>query len=283
MRLRTPGERGSRSSDLLSIGVFSRRSRLSFKALRLYDRLGLLKPASVDPVSGYRRYRDSQLTVARMIVMLRRLEIPLALVAEIVSTPAPLAARRLESFWEGRERTLAGQRELAVHVRSKLLGEEDRTRFGEIRQREIGEQMVLTEKRHVRVEELPQWIGGAMERLTRLAQRYGGVAGPRFVAYHGEISEDSDGPAESCVPIAAPGKARRAPALRVEPAHHEAYVRLRKAQVGYPQIAGAYDCVAAWVAENGLEPAGPPREVYFADFASARPTDEVCDVALPYK
>ena len=44
---------------LLSIGVFARRSRLSMKALRLYDRLGLLKPADVDPENGYRRYRES--------------------------------------------------------------------------------------------------------------------------------------------------------------------------------------------------------------------------------
>lgn len=45
--------------QLLSIGVFSRRSRLSLKALRLYDRLGLLTPACVDRDSGYRRYRES--------------------------------------------------------------------------------------------------------------------------------------------------------------------------------------------------------------------------------
>ena len=39
---------------MLTIGAFARASRLSPKALRLYDELGLLRPASVDPVSGYR-------------------------------------------------------------------------------------------------------------------------------------------------------------------------------------------------------------------------------------
>ena len=66
---------------LLSIGAFARRSRLSLKALRLYDRLGLLKPADVDPENSYRRYRESQLATARLIVMLRRLDMPLAQVA----------------------------------------------------------------------------------------------------------------------------------------------------------------------------------------------------------
>lgn len=43
-------------AGLLSIGEFSAACRLSPKALRLYDRLGLLRPAQVDAVSGYRWY-----------------------------------------------------------------------------------------------------------------------------------------------------------------------------------------------------------------------------------
>jgi hypothetical protein len=38
----------------LRIGEFSRLARVSVKALRLYDRLGLLKPARIDELSGYR-------------------------------------------------------------------------------------------------------------------------------------------------------------------------------------------------------------------------------------
>ena len=39
--------------DLMTIGAFAGHTRLSAKALRLYDRLGLLSPARVDPDSGY--------------------------------------------------------------------------------------------------------------------------------------------------------------------------------------------------------------------------------------
>jgi PPM family protein phosphatase len=38
----------------ITIGEFAERTRLSPKALRLYDRLGLVVPAKVDPGSGYR-------------------------------------------------------------------------------------------------------------------------------------------------------------------------------------------------------------------------------------
>jgi hypothetical protein len=104
-------------------------------------------------------------------------------------------------------------------------------------------------------------------------------AGHPFVVYYGDVNEDSDGPAEACVPI----DLTREPAdsaTRREPAHREAYVRIRKAQVAFPQILSAYDAVVAWVTAQGLNAAGAPRAIYFTDFIRGS-ADEVCDVALP--
>ena len=269
--------------SLLSIGAFARRSRLSMKALRLYDRRGLLVPAYVDPDTGYRRYRESQLTTARLVVMLRRLQMPLVQVEELVAAPAGVRVDLLTTYWDGVERRVAGQRELAAHIRSRLTGGEARVAFGAISQRDVGEQLVLTEQRHVPVEQLPSWIGSAMGRLFASAQRYGGAAGNPFVVYHGEVNEDSDGPAEACVPIDIAREPAADAAMRREPAHREAYVRLRKAQVAFPQILSAYDAVTEWVTSARLTVAGSPREVYFSDFRSAGATDEVCDVALPFR
>ena len=69
----------------MTIGEFSRRSQLSLKALRLYERLGLLRPVAVDQRNGYRRYHESQLYTARLIVMLRLLDMPLPEVGRVVS------------------------------------------------------------------------------------------------------------------------------------------------------------------------------------------------------
>jgi DNA-binding transcriptional MerR regulator len=69
----------------ISVGEFARRSRLSVKALRLYDEIGVLVPARVDQSSGYRYYDVSQLQVARLIAMLRQLEIPLATIKELLA------------------------------------------------------------------------------------------------------------------------------------------------------------------------------------------------------
>ncbi len=271
----------ARRDPLLSIGVFSRRSRLSMKALRLYDRSGLLTPADVDPDTGYRRYRESQLATARLVVMLRRLHMPLAHVAEVVSAPDPVAAELLTTYWEAFERRVASQRELMTHIRNRLLKQEGALVLPDVKDRTVPEQLVITERRHVAIEQLPAWIGAAMARLMKSARGYGGQVGSPFVVYYGDVNEDSDGPAEACVPIGRMQAAAVDGAIRVEPAHREAYLRLRKAQVEFPQILSAYDGVTAWVISQGLTVTGAPREIYFTDFASAGPTDEVCDVALP--
>jgi DNA-binding transcriptional MerR regulator len=275
---------------LLTIGIFARRSRLSMKALRLYDRLGLLTPADVDPENGYRRYRESQLATARLIVMLRRLDMPLTQVADVISAPGPEAADRLATYWNALEKRVAGQRELASHLCSRLSGTEEPLGYPNVLVRAVPEQLVLVEQQHVPVDELAAWIGASMSRLHAAARDHGGVAGHPFVVYYGEVNEDSDGPAEACVPIA-PTSDPDAPlpdsapthALRFEPAHREAYVRLRKAQVAFPQILSAYDGVIRWAAAHDIEITGAPREVYFVDFKSAAPGDEVCDVAFPVR
>jgi DNA-binding transcriptional MerR regulator len=279
----------TREDAFLTIGVFARRSRLSMKALRLYDRLELLIPADVDPENGYRRYRESQLATARMIVMLRRLDMPLTQVAEIISAPGPEAAERLAAYWNTVEQRVAGQRELASHLCARLSGREEALPVPDVLVRDAPEQLVLVEQRHVPADELPGWIGAAMTRLIATAHAHGGAAGFPFVVYYGEVNEDSDGPAEACVPIATASSSAALPesiathAMRFEPAHREAYLRLRKAQVAFPQILSAYDGVARWASVNGIEIDGAPREIYFADFRSAAPGDEVCDVAFPVR
>ncbi len=61
-----------------SIGELARDCGLSVSALRFYDRAGVLVPAWVDPVSGYRWYEPEQLEEARLLARLRRAGMPLA-------------------------------------------------------------------------------------------------------------------------------------------------------------------------------------------------------------
>jgi DNA-binding transcriptional MerR regulator len=263
---------------LLTIGTFARRSRLSPKALRLYDRLGVLRPVHVDEDNGYRRYTESQLETARLVVLLRRLDMPLATVAEVLAASEDGRAELVASYWDSVEQRIASQRELAAHLRIRLAGDEGSYAMYEILERDVPEQLVLTEQRHVHVQELPGWLGESIRRLVQTADAQGGVLAPVFVVFHGEVNEDSDGPVEVCVPV---GVEVAGSPTRVEPAHREAYTRITKAQVEFPQILSAYEAVDGWIRSEGRTPTGSPREVYFADWDASGPTDEVCDVAFP--
>ncbi len=271
------------AGPLLSIGVFARRSRLSPKALRLYERLGLLPPAHVAPDSGYRWYRADQLAAARLVALLRRLDMPLAQISAVISAPGTVGAALVAAHWAAQEERIAGQRTLATYLRDKLSGQEGGSTMFDIHERDVPEQFVLTEQRHVPVGELPGWIEAAMGRLLHAAGAHGGMIAPAFVIYHGEVNEDSDGPVEVCLPIGQPTESATGLPTRREPAHHEAYTRITKAQVVYPQILAAYDAVAAWVVAQGRTIDGSPREVYFTNLDAATPTEEACDIAFPLR
>jgi PPM family protein phosphatase len=109
---------------LLTIGAFARASRLSPKALRLYDELGLLRPAEVDPVSGYRRYAPAQLERARLVAWLRRLGMPLARIKQVCDLPAGAAADAVAAYWRQVETETAARRELAEFLVAHLSGED---------------------------------------------------------------------------------------------------------------------------------------------------------------
>ncbi|MFF8485890.1 MerR family transcriptional regulator [Streptomyces antibioticus] len=284
----------SGDGELLTIGVFAARARLSAKALRLYDRLGLLAPARVDAVSGYRYYRAGQVERARLVALLRRLDMPLARIAEVLDTPEPDAAGELlAAYWADVESRFAAQRALAGYLRGRLSGRSSEMyeKF-EVSLVEVPEQVIIGETRHTLAEELPVWIPASLGRLEEAAGGCGGIAAAPFVVYYADVSEESDGPAECCVPVAdgdaarawAEGQARtRQIRARVEPARRLARTRITKAQVAAPQILAAYEAVEAWIEREGWEYDGPCREIYFADWDAAGPEDPVCDVAFPVK
>lgn len=64
------------TDELLTIGSFSLLTGLSITTLRYYDDIGLLRPADVDPRTGYRRYGIGQADRAHRIRMLRSVEMP---------------------------------------------------------------------------------------------------------------------------------------------------------------------------------------------------------------
>ncbi|MFF7948950.1 MerR family transcriptional regulator [Streptomyces griseorubiginosus] len=69
---------------MFTIGDFARHGRVSVRMLRHYDATGLLRPAHVDPASGYRHYTAAQLARLNRIIALKDLGFTLQQVRDIV-------------------------------------------------------------------------------------------------------------------------------------------------------------------------------------------------------
>ncbi|MET8080438.1 MerR family transcriptional regulator [Streptomyces sp. NPDC005303] len=97
-----------------SIGEMARDGGLGVSALRFYDRAGVLVPAWVDPVSGYRWYEPAQLEEARLLARLRRAGMPLAdirlVLASWSGTDSDLVRKLLDAHLRRLEQGLSDAR-----------------------------------------------------------------------------------------------------------------------------------------------------------------------------
>ncbi|MFF2845929.1 MerR family transcriptional regulator [Streptomyces sp. NPDC058001] len=115
---------GTGGARWLTIGVFAKATRLSPKALRLYDDLGLLRPARVDPDSGYRYYTPEQVERARLVAWLRRLGMPLTGIREVCALDGPAAAGAVRAYWARVEAETSARRDLAAFLVDTLSRED---------------------------------------------------------------------------------------------------------------------------------------------------------------
>jgi DNA-binding transcriptional MerR regulator len=222
--------------DQMGIGEFASRSRLSAKALRIYDELGLLPPARVDEGSGYRFYEPGQLKQARLIAALRQLHFPLAEIKAILPLEPVDAAERVRQLWAATESQHSSLRVLATYLIDELSGK--RSVVYEVATREMPERSLLCIKRNVTGGKAAWAFGKEFIALLRHYQLppIPGRAGAFFCIFWGEVSEDSDGPMEWCRPVPADEAevlAARCPelTLRAEPAHGEAFVTIGDGQI----------------------------------------------------
>jgi len=282
----------------ISIGEFARRSRLSLKALRLYDELGVLVPSRVDQASGYRYYDVGQVDEARLVVMLRQLQLPLAAIRELLACDPVDAAERIAAHWREVESAHDARRELADYLVNRLRGK--RSVMYEVATREIPARSLLCLKRNV--DEQGQWAFGK-EFIAILRERplpkIEGREGAAFCIQWGWVSADSDGPVEWCRPVPQAGAQALAEhypelTLRTEPAHREAFVALPVGPGGTPavNIQLAMESLQAWGQEQEPEHEGERLTLTPEDlglritYLAAGPVTETsvpdCDLAVPF-
>ncbi len=277
----------------ISIGEFARRSRLSLKALRLYDERGVLAPSRVDQGSGYRYYDTAQLDQAHLVVMLRQLQLPLAAIKELLACDPADAAARIAEHWRDAEAAHDARRDLADYLVNRLSGK--RSVMYEVATRAMPERSLLCLKRNV--DEQGMWAFGK-EFIAILRERplpkIEGREGAMFCIYWGWASADSDGPVEWCRPVPeaeAHALAQHYPelTLRTEAAHREAFVALPgSGLVSAVQIQLAAESLRAWAQEQEqgigderltLKPEDLGERI---TYLATGPASVDCDFAVPF-
>ncbi|RSM80794.1 MerR family transcriptional regulator [Amycolatopsis sp. WAC 01375] len=263
-------------TTLMPIGVFAHATRLSVRALRNYDRIGLLVPAEIDPGTGYRRYSLGQFARAGLIRRLRELEVPLAEIAEILDADTPDEVKA--SIKRHHDRVAARAAELAA-ISGKLdsvLAEP--TRWLHVYERVRTPQPIARLSIRTPLSGLAELIGPAYGRLFAVLAAQGVMpSSPPGTRY---LTDDPDElTVELFVPVDGPVRddgeigADELPGGLLVATIHEG---------DYDDVETAYRSLGRWIAERDLVPAGPAEELYLvAPGPSVAPESYRTEIAWP--
>jgi DNA-binding transcriptional MerR regulator len=263
---------------MFSIGEFARLGTVSVRTLRHYDEIGLLRPARVDPDTGYRGYSADQLGQLNRIVALKDLGLSLNQVRLL------LAGITLDEL-RGMLMLRRAQLEQGLHAQqSQLLGVEARLSYiereGAMPADDIVVKRLPAQGVVVITEEAPEFgpenivpaVNRAEEQFKQLRIRdLVKEAGPYLLYYEGEPGHDLT--VNLALPVAEPPAELPSPArYLVLPEVEEAAVAVRSGPAAsiFPFV---YHDLARWADEHHYRTAGGPgREVW------VNMVDDVADV-----
>lgn len=242
--------------NLVPIGRFSEICRLSQKALRLYDEQGLLKPAWVDPDSGYRYYAAAQALEAERIRRLRALELPLDDIAELLRDRSA-AARVLDRH---RRRLEARLDEVKALLSSLDHLETEEAMTYDVKTKDVAPQRIISIRLRSPLADLGAEAARAYGELFAHLGRAGAApAGPPLAVYHSEPSEEDGLDVEFGVPVTRPMSGAGRISGR-ELGGGRAAFTLHCGR--YDAVGPGYAALQQWIQAHGHEIAEGPREIY---------------------
>ncbi|GAA4395812.1 MerR family transcriptional regulator [Tsukamurella soli] len=242
----------------MPIGDFARATHLSIKALRHYHQEGLLEPAEIDPVSGYRRYDVAQIPTAQVIRRFRSLGMPLDDIAVIVRTDDLEARngliirhlRRLESELSRTQDAVASLR----HLVERPICDSG------IRHVHIASRKVLAITQDVAVADIGAWYQGALGELyATLAAQQADLSGDAAGVYADGLFTEEFGTASVYIPARGPVRATGRTQVVEMPEVDLAVIDYVGPEAGVDR---AYGALADYVTRHALAVDGPLHEFY---------------------
>lgn len=244
------------------IGDFSRLTQVSVKALRHYDELGLLKPASQDPFTGYRYYAFDQLPRLNRILALKDLGLSLEQIARLLEQGLPPEQLR------GMLRLKQAELQMGLHLeQARLLRVEAKLRQIEQEGKMPSQDVIIKRVAPLRVAAIRGVIpsypeqGGLWQALDGyLARRKVNPVGPCLTIYHDFEYREYDVDVEVAEPV--PGSPPEEGQVRVYdlPAVEAMACVLHHGD--FHNMGETYGALTSWIGSNGYRIVGPNREVY---------------------
>ncbi|MEM7019567.1 MAG: MerR family transcriptional regulator [Pseudomonadota bacterium] len=267
---------------LIPIGQFSKMTRLSVKALRLYDDGDLLPPAHVEASSGYRYYHIEQAHRAELIRALRTVDMPLDEIRTFLDTgDREQANQQLRTHHAKLTEKLAAQERMLTYLEA-IIQHKNQDASYDIHITEESPRFVVAVKIHTGITRIANDIAAGFSTLV-LGLEHAEVKAsePPMLLYHSVIDVESDGDIEICVPV------ERDFANRM--ADTKVYCRILEGgsmastlhHGPYPEITPAYHNLTRWISENNYEITGPVREIYLNDPQTVTPESLLTQVEFP--
>ena len=265
---------------MLQIGEFSRICQVSVKTLHYYDRIGLLVPAKVDRVTGYRYYEVRQIDTMNYIRRLKRYRFSLEEIQQILSLSddreiSGILRSQKEKLKREQQETAVILNELQTHISIF-------ERTGDIMTYQKGYTIeirnnpainVLANRSVMSVDEFGKYYGTLFERVPKEHVTPTGLNGARY--YDKEFNRDASD-IEVFIGIKEKDKADQVlePHTCAMTVHHGAYSTLSE----------AYGTIVSWITENDYEIVGAPFDLYIkTQFDSLSPEDWETEVWFPVK
>lgn len=247
---------------MLKIGDFSRLSRVTVKALRYYDELGLLKPSFVDPFTGYRYYRATQLPRLNRILALKDLGFALDQVACFLEQQGTLEQIRGMLHLRRSElhhHIMEEQARLArVEARLRQIEQEENMPVYDVVLKTIEPQTILGLRRVIPTySHIGELFGEVCGQLEGYNLR---VMGPAIALYYDGEYRERDVDCEAAVPVSVVGEqASSAPVRELSGVETMACLVHHGP---YEMISQAYSTLLEWIEANHYRVDGADREVY---------------------
>lgn len=263
---------------MLKIGEFSKLSLTTVKALRFYEREGLLLPASIDRWTGYRFYETDQLETAARIKSYRQLGLS---IEEIRSIFSGEDAKRILSARAADLHRLRQETELQLSV-IEFIMEENKMKY-QVTVKEIPEMIVYTAEAVLSTySDCMQWIPSIGAECRRLNPSLRCVEPSyEFCEYPDGEYRESDIRIRHSEAVTAFGceseqiKFRTLPAAKVLSIYHRG---------AYDNIGEAYAFLMEYAERNGYQAAGPARERYIDGIWNRESVqDWLTELQLPVK